>query len=151
MAWTQSFIPSATFRDVLNGTLSPNFSSDIFKVALYDNSITATMDDDPNTYGSAKWATEVTGTNWPAGGVALSAVTTPIALVAGNGIKFDANDINVASTTISTAAFGCLIYDSTLTAKNGWVAVEFGSGYTTNNGTFGITWNASGIFTVKLF
>lgn len=155
MAFPASHIPSATMRDLFNGALGAavnlgGASPDTFKLALYDNSATATIDTDPSYYGAAAWATEVTGTNWAAGGVALS--TNVVSLVSTTGVKFDAADVSVASTTISTAAFGCLIYDTAagLTHPSVLVAVNFGASYTTNNGTFGITWDALGIFQLTL-
>ncbi|MGH7239798.1 MAG: hypothetical protein ACREHG_06985 [Candidatus Saccharimonadales bacterium] len=149
MAWT-SFIPTATMRDALNNTIALDIGSvsspDALKVALYDTSYAQTIDTDPLTYATTN---EVTGTNWAAGGVALAG--NALTLSAGAGLKFDATDVSVVSTTISSGAFGCLIYDNTITPHAGIVAVWFGgTGYTTNNGTFGITWDAAGIYTVTL-
>ena len=149
MAWT-SFIPSATIRDALTNVIALDASSggDSYKIALYDDgtSFAQTIDSDPFSYSSTG---EVTGTNWASGGVALSG--TALTLVSTTGVKFDATDVSVASTTISSGAYGCVIYDDTLTPKAGIAAVWFGgTGYTTNNGTFGITWDSSGIFVVTL-
>ena len=148
MAWT-SFIPSAFMVDALTNAQAFNIgpAADALKIALYDNAYPQTIDTVALAYSATN---EVTGTNWPAGGVALSTTGLGLTSVAGTGVKFDAVDVSVASTTISTAAYGCLIYDATVTNR-GIVAVYFGgTGYTTNNGTFGITWNASGIFTIQL-
>ena len=146
MPWANSFIPSASFRDALKSTIAPNYGTDTIKIALYDTSFAQTINDDPFSYSATN---EVTGTNWAAGGVTLAGPA--ITLVTTNGIKFDATDVSVASTTISTGVLGAVIYDDTLSPKAGLVAVYFGgTAYTTNNGTFGITWDASGIFTVQL-
>jgi len=149
MAWSNSFIPSATMRDALKNAIALNIGGttpDALKIALYNTSFAQTINDDPFSYSSTN---EVTGTNWASGGVSL---TTPVmALVTGTGIKFDADDVSVASTTIATGVLGAVIYDNTLTPKAGIVAVYFGgTSYTTNNGTFGITWDANGIYTVTL-
>lgn len=152
MAWS-SFIPSATIRDALKGVILPKIGAastpDTLNVALYNATApgaTNTIDTDPLSYSATN---EVTGTNWAAGGVALTGVTNT--LVTGVGIMIDANDVSVASTTISTGVFGCLVYDNTLTPKAGLVAVWFGgTSYTTNNGTFGIVWDVNGLFRITL-
>lgn len=149
MSFTTSFIPADFVSDVFTGTISVDLgaASDSLKIALYDTSYAQTVDDSNLVYSSTN---EVTGTNWSAGGVALATTALGFATITG-GVKFDAVDVSVASTTISTAAFGCLIYDTTV-SNRGIVAVYFGnaSGYTTNNGTFAITWDSSGIFTIDL-
>ena len=146
MSWTQSFIPSATIRDAFKQVITLDLDTDSLKIALYDTNYAQTIDTDPLSYSATN---EVTGTNWSATGVALASPS--VSLVSTSGIKFDATDVSVASTTISTGVLGALIYDDTLSPKAGIVAVYFGgTAYTTNNGTFGITWDASGIFTVQL-
>lgn len=153
MAWSNSLIATATIRDSLKNGIALNIggsSPDTLNVALYSTSVTPAQDTDPMTYNVAPWNTgEVTGTNWASGGVALS--TPTMTLVAGVGVMFDAVDVSVASTTISTGVLGCLVYDATLTPKAVVVAVYFGgTSYTTNNGTFGIQWDANGIFRITL-
>ena len=155
MAWTNSLIASSTIRDCLNNQIAMNIGSvtspDTLKVALYGTTVTPSQDTDPMEYNVAPWATgEVTGTNWAAGGVALTG--NALTLVSGLGVMLDANDVSVASTTIATAAFGCLVYDSSAgLANRAIVAVYFGgTGYTTNNGTFGIQWDVNGLFRITL-
>jgi hypothetical protein len=153
MAWANSLVPTATIRDALKNGIALNIggaSPDSLYVALYGTATTPAQDTDPCTYNAAPWNTgEVTGTAWPAGGVAL--VSPSMALVAGYGIMFDANDVSVASTTIATGIYGCLVYDNTLSPKCALAAVYFGAtGYTTSNGTFGITWDVNGLFRMQL-
>ena len=160
MAWTTnvtggSLIASATLRDCLNNVIAMNMGGatpDALKVALYDNTVSPSMDTDPMEYNVAPWASgEVTGTNWAAGGVALA--SNALTLLTGTGVRFLANPVSVASTTIATGAYGCLIYDTATGLANRVIcAVYFGgTGYTTNNGTFGITWDTTnGIFNIKL-
>lgn len=150
MPWANSFVPSATIRDSFKGVITPKIGAastpDALKIALYSTSFAQTIDDDPFSYSSTN---EVTGTNWAAGGVALASVTC--ALVSTTGVKIDAADVSVASTTISTGVLGAVIYDDSLTPKAGLAAVYFGgTSYTTNNGTFGITWDATGIVVFTL-
>jgi len=56
----------------------------------------------------------------------------------------DAADVS-ASTTTLTNAFGCLVYDDTLSPKAGIIAINFGAGYSTVAGTFAITWDTLGL------
>lgn len=146
---TTSFIPRITLLNALNGTTAIDLDSDTFKCALYGDTFTTgpSVDDAANTYGSGNWSgAEVTGTNWASGGVTA---TTPTAAAVTSGMKWDADDVSVSNTTISTAVKGCLLYDTTHSSV-GIAAVYFGSssGYTTNSGTFGITWDSSGIFVI---
>ena len=145
MAWT-SFIPTDNMLGALNNTKALALSADVMKIALYDNAYPQTIDTANLAYAATN---EVTGTNWPATGVALA--SNALTAIAGTGLKFAAANVSVASTTIATAAYGCLIYDTTV-SNYGIVAVYFGgTGYTTNNGTFGITWDGTnGIFKITL-
>ena len=43
-----------------------------------------------------------------------------------------------------------MIYDDDLTNKPLICAIDFGGDFSTTSGTFKITWNASGIFTLDL-
>jgi hypothetical protein len=152
MAWTVSYVATSTIRDALKNAIALNIgggSPDTINVALFNNTIVPAHDTDPQAYAVAPWnANEVTGTNWSAGGVALA--SPAVTLVAGVGLMFDATDTSVASTTL-TNAFGALIYDNTLSPKANIVAVWFGgTGYSTSNGTFGITWDALGIARIDM-
>ena len=145
MTWNNSFVPSATFRDSLANTIALD-DGDTYNIALYDTSFAQTINDDPFTYSATH---EVTGTNWASGGVALASFA--VTLVTTTGVKIDAADVSVASTTISTGVLGAVIYDDTLSPKAGLAAVYFGgTSYTTNNGTFGITWDSTGIIVFTL-
>lgn len=116
------------------------------KGALFSNTITPNFTTD-TAYGVAPYdANEVTGTNWASGGVALTGTTFTGS--AGTA-TFDATDVSVASTTL-TGARCYLLYADALAGNNAIVLVNFGADYATSNGTFAITWNASGIFTIDL-
>jgi hypothetical protein len=156
MAWTtaNSWIPSATMRDALNNAIALNLATDVHKVFLLGQTITATIDTDSTGQlrGNAAFGTEVTGTGWTVP-VALSTPTMALITTPSHGVMFDAADVSVSSTTISTAAYGCAIYDSTISNTVGpVVAVVYfgGTGYTTNNGTFGIQWSTNGIYQITL-
>ena len=150
MAWANSYVCARSIMDALANTTATTLAVGDAnkKIALYNTSFAQLIDDNPWSYSATN---EVTGTAWPAGGVALSLTATGISVVAGYGIMFDAVDVSVASTTLATGIYGCVIYDNNLSPKQGICAVYFGAtGYTTSNGTFGITWDVNGIFRVQL-
>jgi hypothetical protein len=155
--WSTSYIVPSTLVSALESNASRlqldlSSTSTQFYVALYSNAVTPNVDTDPQSYNVAPWNTgEVTGTNWPAGGVALSLTGAGLTHQSGGFLQFTAGNVSVASTTISTGIYGCLIYAQALSPEAALCAVWFGgSGYTTSSGTFGITWPASGIWTVEL-
>lgn len=147
MAISGSGLYVATFVDVLDTTqLALDLDLETHKGALFSNSITPNYTTD-TAYGVAPYnANEVTGTNWAAGGVALTGTTVTGA--SGN-LTFDATDVSVASTTISGAR-GYLLYADALAGNNAIALVDFGADYSTSNGTFAITWHVSGIFVIDL-
>jgi hypothetical protein len=147
MAITASGLYVATFVDVLDTTqLALDLDLETHKGALFSNSITPNFTTDTAFGVSPYDANEVTGTNWAAGGVALTGTTFT---GASGTATFDATDVSVASTTLTNAR-GYLLYADALAGNNAIVLVNFGADYSTSNGTFAITWNASGIFTVDL-
>lgn len=137
----------ATLQDVLDTTqLALDLDLETHKIALFSNSITPNYTTD-TAYAVAPYnANEVTGTNWPSGGVAL----TGTGFTAASGIlTYDATDVSVATTTIANARGG-LLYADALAGNNAVLLVDFGADYSTTAGTFAIVWNASGIFTLDL-
>lgn len=147
MAITASGLYAPTFRDTLgNSQIGLNLDLETHKIALFNNTITPNYNTD-TAYGVAPYnANEVTGTNWSAGGVTI---TTTTFTVSGVGLMFDAADVSVATTTLSNARGG-LIYADALTGNNAICLVNFGADYSTTAGTFAITWNVLGIFTLDL-
>jgi hypothetical protein len=147
MSVTVSGLYVATFVDALDTTqLAIDLDLDTHKLALFNNTITPNFTTD-TAYGVAPYnANEVTGTNWASGGVALTGTTF---LGAGGAATFDATDISVASTTL-TGVRCCLVYADVLAGNNAIVLVNFGADYATVAGTFGIVWDALGIFVLDL-
>ncbi len=147
MAITVSGLYVATWVDALDTTqLAIDLDLETHKGALFSNSITPNFTTD-TAFGVAPYdANEVTGTNWAAGGVALTGTTCT---GAAGTLTFDATDVSVASTTLTNAR-GYLLYADALTGNNAILLVNFGADYSTSNGTFAITWNASGIATIDL-
>jgi hypothetical protein len=128
----------ATHRITLkNNTTTPNFSTDV-------------------SYNSTN---EVSGTGWPAGGVLLSAAATgasstaPTLTESPTGtIMYDMNDVAVSSTTLTAARCAQIYADAlvTPTADPLFVLINFGADFSTSNGTFGIQWAATGVFTLDI-
>jgi len=89
---------------------------------------------------------EVSGVGYSPGGESLTSIT--FATSAGT-ITWDAADVEWTASTITAARYA-VIYDDTLTNKPLICAIDFTGDFSTTSGTFKITWNASGIFTLDL-
>ncbi len=156
MAITVSGLYSKVIIARFNATqLAIDLSLTTHKLALYANTITPDFEASVATaaFGAGAYASgEVFGTGWATGGIALSAAATgasstaPTLTSTGGTVTYDMNDVAVAATTLTNAR-GCLLYADALSGDPGIVFVNFGADYSTNNGVFGITWNAAGVFT----
>ena len=157
MAWTNSKIFLATIEDALENTTALDLNADTFKVALFDNTITPsqTVPSAETAYGAVAGVWDTGGvsdaTGWPAVGRDLASITSSFA---SNVYTFDAADtVSANSTTTLTNAYGCLVYDDTLTtpvADQGLCYNYFGGANSVTSGTFTVVWNASGIFALTL-
>ena len=173
MAWTSRTPTSRVFiQAVLNSltasvwsTTEPTtygangLSADTVNVALFNNSVSpdASAAVASTGYNTGTWTTgnEVTdATNWVAGGRALASKTFSI-LTAGSQtttaeVNFDAADLAGGGTLTITNAFGCLVYDNTITggtvAKQGMCFNYFGGGQSVTSGTFTVIWDSTGVF-----
>lgn len=153
MAVTASGLYLANFVDVLDATqLAIDLSLATHKIALLSNSAT------PNFSTDVTWnsTNEVSGTGWASGGVALSAAaagatsTAPTLTESPTGtIMYDMNDVAVSSTTLTNAR-AARIYADALAGDNLIVLINFGADFSTSNGTFGIQWAATGVFTIDV-
>lgn len=158
MAWTNSKIFLEFVHSALENTAAIALSTDVPKVALYNNTgtpdLNATAALSAYAAATSQWvvANEVTdATGWPAGGRPLATITH----VAATGVfTYDAADtVSANSTTTLASVYGCLVYDDTLTtpvADQGMCYNYFGGVQSVTSGTFTVVWNASGIFTVTL-
>lgn len=116
MAWSNSKIFMATIEDVFENTTALDTNSDTFKAALFDNTITPsqTVASASTAYGAGVWASGgvLDASGWPAVGRDLTVTSS----VTSNVYTFDSTDTSSAnSSTTLTNAYGCLIYDDTLT------------------------------------
>lgn len=154
-AWAQGVMGQGQTAQVLPAAYA-GLGADTINVALFNDTTTPdnTAARTSTGYNTGVWVTgnEVTdATNWVAGGRALASKTTAVAT---NVFTFDAADLAGGGNVTLTNAFGCLVYDSTVTVGTGGIAKQgvcynsFGSGQSVTAGTFTIVWNASGLFTV---
>jgi len=117
-------------KELLEGTHV--FGSNTFKIALYTNA--ATLNADTTTYSTDN---EVSGTNYTAGGVTLTAST----VASGDGVGF----VNFSNATWASSSFtarGALIYNSRQGNKAVMV-LDFGDDKTSNNSTFTVAMPAN--------
>ena len=123
-----SAITTSFKQQLLVGTHNfTNSTGDTFKLALYTSS--ATLGASTTAYTTT---VEASGTNYTAGGGALTNVT-PFAT--GTTAVVDFNDLTFSTATIT--ARGCLIYNST-DANKAVAAIDFGGDKTSTAGDFTI-------------
>lgn len=170
--WTDSSPTSRVFTQALlspmirafdgaGGAAAPSFVSltaDVVKAALFNNTtspdasaaLTSTL------YNTGVWVTAnevIDVTNWVAGGRAVT-LTTPSVTAAGSQttpstVSVGASNLAGGGTLTITNAYGCLVYDSTITGtpiKQGMCFNYFGGPQTVTGGTFTIVWDATGVF-----
>jgi hypothetical protein len=125
------------------------------KIALLGSAATPNFDTD------VTWTNtnEVTGTNWATGGILFSAAAAGATSVAptltvspAGTMMWDMNDVAVASTTITNAVAARMYADAltTPTADALICLIYFGGAFSTNNGTFGIQFSATGVAAIDL-
>lgn len=148
MAITASGLYYPTWRDILDTTqLAVDLDLETHKGALFSDTVAPNFDTD-TAYGVAPYdANEVTGTNWAAGGVALTG--TAISVSPAGTLMYDATDVSEATVTISDA-MGYLLYADALAGNNAIVLVDFVTAVSATAGTFTITWAATGVLTIDL-
>jgi len=155
MAWTDSRVFREWVRGPMmqaSGTGYTGLDSDAVKVALFDNTVSPDLDAvvASTAYGTGTWTTarEVSGgTNWPAGGRTLTGktFTTPDS----GTVMFDAADLAAAGTVTLSNAYGCLVYDDSITggtvADQGVAYLYFGGAQSVVSGSFTVVWSDSGL------
>lgn len=155
MAWTQNRIFQQYLADVLNNTTAMDLNTDaLIEVALFDNSITPdpTVSAANSAYGVGQWASGgvSSGTDWPALGRPLVSVTST---VSAGTYTFDAADTASATSGATLTAYGCLVYDKTITTPvsgQGICFNYFGGAASVASGTFTVVWNTAGIMSIVL-
>lgn len=129
---------------ILDGTIK--LYSDVFKCALFTSSTNGGSASLANPYYTGTITNEVAAAgNYSTGGITC---TLTIAGTAGTVTIDLTTDPSWASSTIT--AKWAIVYSNTATNKEGlgFCDLDTGGGsLSSSNGTFSITWNASGIFT----
>lgn len=160
MAWSNSKVFQRYLTNMIGNVTALDFDADTIKAALYGTGITPDNDvatDVLTGYNGAasQWvvAGEVIdssggGTDWPAGGVTLASKVVDVATP--DLVKVDAADAASGTTADIAAAFGCLVYDDSLTNKPGMSYNYFGGTNSVTAGTFTIVWHANGIISFTL-
>lgn len=157
MAWTESGLFFATWRDMLKNVIAADLTLTSQKISLVDNTVTPDFISatDPSTWTNAG---EATGTGWVTGGIALSAAaaggtsTAPaVTQSPSKTLMWSMGNIAVSGTTVGPA-YGSYIYFDSLSPKAMSIGIWFGGvGYSTlSGGTWTITWNALGIATIAM-
>jgi hypothetical protein len=152
MAWTISGFFSQGQEDLHTNTVAWTWDAGTWNVALYNNSITPdyTASAANCAYAVDQW---VVGNEvddpapWPAGGPALANGAVTKEQPGAGQVQLDADDQSEVSTTLVNAR-GCLLYMGSLASPvvdQGYLAVNFGSDFSTTNGTFAITWDTNGV------
>ena len=155
MAWAESRVFREWVRGPMmqaSGTGYTGLDSDTVKAALFNNTVAP----DPDAavaatgYNTGTWTTarEVSGgSNWAAGGRALTGKT--FAVPAAGTAAFDAADLSAGGTVTLTDAYGCLVYDDSVTggtvADQGVAYLYFGGAQSVVSGSFTVVWGDSGL------
>jgi hypothetical protein len=149
-----SKIFSAFVRDTFNQTAAFDLDTHTLKCALYNNTGTPdqTVTSANTAYAVGQWVTgnELANGGWSTAGLALTSVTSTFT---SNVYTLDAADTANGSAATISGAFGCLIYDDTLTtpvADQGICFLSFGGTNSVTAGTLTVVYNASGIMTLTL-
>jgi len=123
--------------------LGLDISDTVVKCALLTSGYT------PSQTSHIDWtdvsAGEITGTGYTAGGATLTSKTVATLTLT---TTFDAADVYWTNATF-TARYAILYLPTAPVGPAKWLIlyVDFGEDKTVTNGTFGINWNSSGIFT----
>jgi hypothetical protein len=141
----------------VSGTGYTGLDSDTVNVALFNDTTTPNKDAAlaSTGYNTGVWVTgnEVTdATNWVAGGRALA---SKVFDTTNAGVfMFDAADLAGGGNVTLTNAYGCLVYDNSISAgsvaKQGVTYHSFGGAQSVTAGTFTVVWNANGIFRITV-
>ena len=154
MAITTSGLYVLNLRDALDtSNLAVDFLLDSHKLALVNDTHAPNFD---THTGYADLTNEVSGGSWASTGRPLSTAaagstsTSPTwGLGVSGQLKYDMTDVSVASTTLASA-MAAVLYADALAGDPLLCLIDFVSAASTSNGTFGIQWDALGVFTIDL-
>lgn len=136
--------------------------ADTIKAALFNDTVTPDRDAALTStgYNSGTWLSTAAvsdgdgSSDWLAAGITL---TSKVLSDQGSGVfRFDAADTTHSNTVTISNAYGCLVYDDTITAGTGGCADQgitfhsFGGAQSVTTGTFTIVWHANGLFQISV-
>lgn len=141
-AYLYSNFPHLALEDGLEGSILDQ----TIKVMLLTSSYTPNQN--AHDYVDDVVANEVSGTGYTAGGATLGSKTCTVATTV---TTFDAADTSWTTSTI-TARYAVIYYDDAGGDADSLLIgyIDFGADKSSDNGTFQITWHASGIFTITV-
>lgn len=157
--WPRAVFGGGQTADVMPAGPYAGLGADTVKVALFNDTTTPAKDAARTSTGfnTGVWVTAnevIDATNWVSGGRALA---SKVFDTTNAGIfMFDAADLAGGGVVTLTNAYGCLVYDDTITAGTGGIADQgitfhsFGGAQTVTAGTFTIVWHANGLFRITV-
>jgi len=122
MAFTGSYICTSFYTGMLNGVF--DFSTDTFRLALYDN--TATLTEATTAYTLT--GELATAGGYTAGGETTAASVTTTTTPNGVVVMIDFADVTWAAATFTTR--GALLYDDTAAGNPAIAVLDFGTNQT---------------------
>jgi len=135
-----SYMPTLALRGLNTGKIV--VGTDVFKVALITSAIptTTARDNATETYGGADF-TEATGTNYTAGGAAITLSESQYATggVHHSAVAASAGTTSWANVTLS-AVTGAILQDTTPATKYVIAVFDFGGSQSVTANTFTINW-----------
>lgn len=130
------------------GTESHNFSSDVLKLGIVDNTITPTAGDATPTWTDYSANEVSTAGGYVAGGLTLASVTFT---ETGGVATLDAADVSIVQDSGGfTDGYWCIIYNDTNATDMAICFLDLGGPVSEVAGPITITWNASGIATITV-
>lgn len=132
-------------KNQMNGVAPVDFDTNTIKVILYTN--TGNASTVSLTYVVDITSTEVSGTNYTAGGATIGSVTVTEST---GTTTVDGNDVSwtVSASGFSNARYAVIYKDTGSTATSPLIGlIDFGADYGNVAGTLSIEWSASGLFT----
>lgn len=141
-----SGIYGAFLRDVLSNAYAYDIDTAGDTVKWQIVTDTFTPDFNAAAPVEADITNEVTGAGYTTGGETLAGQAVTISA---GVLKWDGTDVSLPTTTLSNIE-GVVFFDDTLATPLDplLLAVDFTTPYSTVAGTFAITWDAAGIFTI---
>lgn len=147
LAAVTGFLYGVPWKAQIEGSATTVWSSNTIKVPLTTSSYSPNQDTD-DFFNDV--TNEVSGTGYTAGGPTLASKSSSYD-TASDQVRLDAGDVSITSSTI-TARHAVLVNTSPGTSATDPVLgqLDFGADVSTTNGTFAITWDATGIIVYDL-